>query len=76
MHMPSEHQWEATSASSPPAQGYTGGEEAEDEGEDSGETAEQYMMRRIKDWNVAVRKRPHELQLWLDFAAFQDNISK
>ncbi len=41
-----------------------------------GETAEQYMMRRVKDWNVAVRERPHELQLWLDFAAFQDEVSK
>ena len=44
--------------------------------ENAGETAEQYMMRRIKSWNVAVRERPHELQLWLDFAAFQDEISK
>ena len=44
--------------------------------ENAGETAEQYMMRRIKNWNVAVRERPHELQLWLDFAAFQDEISK
>ena len=34
------------------------------------------MMRRVKGWNVAVRQRPHELQLWLDFAAFQDDISK
>ncbi len=55
--------------------GYAGPEESAAE-EDAGETAEQYMMRRIKTWNVAVRQRPHELQLWLDFAAFQDEISK
>ena len=34
------------------------------------------MMRRIKAWNVALRERPHELQLWLDFAAFQDEVSR
>ena len=34
------------------------------------------MMRRVKGWNVALRERPHELQLWLDFAAFQDEASR
>ena len=34
------------------------------------------MMRRVKGWNVALRERPHELQLWLDFAAFQDEVSR
>lgn len=34
------------------------------------------MMRRVKSWNVALRERPHELQLWLDFAAFQDEVSR
>lgn len=38
------------------------------------ETAEQHMMRRTRDFNVAVRERPHDLQLWLDFAAFQDEL--
>jgi len=55
---------------------HTGGDESGGEGDNTGETAEQYMMRRIKNWNVAVRERPHELQLWLDFAAFQDDVSK
>lgn len=55
---------------------HTGGDESGGEADNTGETAEQYMMRRIKNWNVAVRERPHELQLWLDFAAFQDEVSK
>ena len=38
------------------------------------ETAEQHMLRRTRDFNVAVRERPHDLQLWLDFAAFQDEL--
>ena len=56
--------------------GRTAHDESALDEESSGETAEQYMMRRIKTWNVAIRERPHELQLWLDFAAFQDEISK
>jgi hypothetical protein len=55
---------------------FAGHDESVGEGADTGETAQQYMMRRVKDWNVAVRERPHELQLWLDFAAFQDEVSK
>ncbi|KAK9820400.1 hypothetical protein WJX72_009973 [[Myrmecia] bisecta] len=45
---------------------------AEAEAEEPGETAEQYLMRRTKEFNVATRERPYDLQLWLDFAAFQD----
>ena len=56
--------------------GDAGPAESATQEENSGETAEQHTMRRIKAWNVAVRVRPHELQLWLDFAAFQDEISK
>ncbi len=42
--------------------------------EETAETAEQHMMRRTRDFNRAVRERPHDLQLWLDFAAFQDEL--
>ena len=52
------------------------GAEAEGQEEETGETAEQSMMRRVKNWNVALRERPHELQLWLDFAAFQDEVGR
>jgi hypothetical protein len=45
----------------------------EDGQEDEGsETTEQYLMRRTRDLNVATRERPFDLQLWLDFAAYQD----
>ena len=47
------------------------GAEAAEEG---GETAEQHVMRRTRDFNRGVRARPHDLQLWLDFAAFQDEL--
>lgn len=30
------------------------------------------LMRRAKELNVGVREQPENLQLWLDFAAFQD----
>ena len=38
----------------------------------AGEHAEQRFLRRTSEFNIAVRERPHELQLWLDFAKFQD----
>lgn len=37
-----------------------------------GEIEVLYLMRRAKEFNVATRERPEDLQLWLDFAAFQD----
>lgn len=40
--------------------------------EPEGETEAAYLMRRAKEFNVATRERPGDLQLWLDFAAFQD----
>lgn len=48
---------------------------AQDEGigkDEASETSEQYLMRRTREFNVATRERPHDLQLWLDFAAYQD----
>ncbi|GAX76039.1 hypothetical protein CEUSTIGMA_g3482.t1 [Chlamydomonas eustigma] len=42
------------------------------EGEDAeGETVEEYILRKTKEYNIATRERPSELQLWLDFSAFQ-----
>ena len=40
-----------------------------------GETAEEAVLRRTRDFNVALRERPQDLQLWLDFAAFQDEAA-
>ena len=37
-----------------------------------GETEAAYLMRRAREFNVATRERPGDLQMWLDFAAFQD----
>lgn len=36
------------------------------------ETAAEQLMRRTREFNIATRERPEDLQLWLDFAAFQD----
>ena len=33
----------------------------------------QATARRTREFNVATRERPEDLQLWLDFAAFQDD---
>ncbi len=49
---------------------------AAEEQEEVAETAEQHMLRRTRDFNVAVREQPHNLQLWLDFAAFQDELGR
>ena len=31
-------------------------------------------MRRTREFNVALRESPHRLQLWLDYAEFQEEI--
>ena len=41
-----------------------------------GESQDEYVMRRTKEFNIAVRERSHDLQLWLDYAAFQDEIPR
>ena len=46
------------------------------EEEAPGESQDQYIMRRTKEFNIAVRERSHELQLWLDYAVFQDEHSR
>lgn len=49
----------------------------DDEEEDApGESHDQYIMRRTKEFNIAVREKSHDLQLWLDYAAFQDETSR
>lgn len=52
------------------------GGDGDEEEEAPGESQDQYVMRRTKEFNIAVRERPHDLQLWLDYAAFQDDIPR
>lgn len=53
-----------------------GDEDSDAEQQDMGESQDQYMVRRTKEFNIAVRTRPYELQLWLDYADFQDDLHK
>ncbi len=36
-----------------------------------GETSEEMLLRRTKEYNLASRERPYDIQLWLEFARFQ-----
>ena len=70
--------WTAAAAGRAGAQGAAGaiGEAGADESaEAAGETAEQAAMARTRGFNVALREAPHDLQLWLDFAAYQDELA-
>ena len=55
-----------------------GGGDAEtaEAGADAGESLEMYLLRRTRELNAAVRARPYDLQLWLDFAGFQDEAAQ
>ena len=56
-------------------QAQKGGADSDTE-QEVGESHDQYMMRRTKEFNIAVRMRPYELQLWLDYADFQDDLHR
>ena len=56
-------------------QAQTGDADSDTE-QEVGESQDQYMMRRTKEFNIAVRTRPYELQLWLDYANFQDELHR
>jgi hypothetical protein len=43
-----------------------------DEGE--GETVQEHMFRRARQYNERLRSSPHDIALWLEFAAFQDQF--
>ena len=53
-----------------------GGADSDGESQEPGESEEQYTMRRTKEFNVGVREQPHNLQLWLDYANFQDELGR
>jgi hypothetical protein len=42
----------------------------------AGLSADELVLRATRAWNVAVRERPQDEQLWLDFAAFQHAAAK
>ncbi len=59
------------------SRGAGGGAAAEDGAADgAGESHEMYLLRRTRELNAAVRAAPYQLQLWLDFAAFQDEATQ
>ncbi|KAL4447355.1 hypothetical protein ABPG77_007388 [Micractinium sp. CCAP 211/92] len=41
-----------------------------------GETSEEMLLRRTKEYNLASRERPYDIQLWLEFARFQDEAAR
>jgi hypothetical protein len=42
----------------------------------AGLSADELVLQATRAWNVAIRERPHDEQLWLDFAAFQHAAAK
>jgi hypothetical protein len=43
---------------------------------EEGESFEDSLLRRTREFNELIRTRPQDLQGWLDFAAFQDEFLK
>lgn len=41
----------------------------------AGVSAEEHLLNATRAWNVAVRERPHDETLWLEFAAFQHSAA-
>jgi hypothetical protein len=41
-----------------------------------GEDVEEFVLRRTREWNVALRERPEEERLWLGFAEFQEHAAR
>lgn len=44
--------------------------------QEQGETFEENLLRRTREWNVATREHPESEQVWLDFANFQDEAAR
>lgn len=58
------------------SEGVIGATQVSAEQDEEGETIEEYMLRRTKEFSTKTREDPYEEQLWLDYAAFQDECSK
>lgn len=42
----------------------------------AGLTPDELLLQATRAWNVAVRERLHDEELWLDFAAFQHSVAQ
>jgi hypothetical protein len=42
----------------------------------AGLTPDELLLQATRAWNVAARERPHDEELWLDFAAFQHSAAQ
>lgn len=47
-----------------------------EEQQSQGLTAEEWVLQRTRQWNIATRERPQMEQLWLGFAAWQDEAAR
>ena len=39
-----------------------------------GESVDEFILRKTKEFNVATRERYFDIDVWLQFAAFQDQV--
>jgi hypothetical protein len=42
----------------------------------AGLSADEMLLQATRAWNIAVRERPHDEALWLEFAAFQHSAAQ
>lgn len=42
----------------------------------AGLTPDELLLQATRAWNIAVRERPQDEHLWLDFAAFQHSAAQ
>jgi hypothetical protein len=42
----------------------------------AGLSADELLLQATRAWNIAVRERPHDEALWLEFAAFQHSAAQ
>jgi len=57
--------------------GWGGGEreeEEEEEEEERGESLEDVLTRRTKEFNISTRERPEDVTNWLEFVALQNEF--
>ncbi|KAL3687491.1 hypothetical protein R1sor_013800 [Riccia sorocarpa] len=47
---------------------------SETEKRDAGETWQEYVTRKTREYNEQTRERPHDESLWISFANFQDEL--
>ena len=50
-------------------------EEDEDEQKALGQTYEEYLLEKTREFNIQTRERPHDADLWFRFVDFQDETA-